>query len=144
MLPELAADFQLQLLGESLPALALGSRLGCFVLSLCYGIKHRTWDGDGDCTAVRGLGGQNLCFSRTSCLPRQTLCLSNTNSPPLLPFPGNHLLLSVPIILMTLGTSYKRSQLAGVPFILAYFTQHDVLQAHLCCSLSISSLFKAE
>lgn len=144
MLPELTADFQLQLLGESLPALALGSRLGCFVLCFCYGTKHSTWDGDGDRTAVRGLGGKNLCFSRTSHLPRQTLCLSNMNSPPLLPFPGNHLLLSVPIIWTTLGTSHKRSHLVVVLLILVYFTQQGVLQAHPCCSLSVSSLFKAE
>lgn len=53
------------------------------------------------------------------------------------------ILLSVPLILTTLGTSYKWSHTVLVFLWLAYFTQRNVLKIHSCVAyVRISSFFK--
>ena len=60
--------------------------------------------------------------------------LNNSPFPPPLPL-ATTLLLSVPVILTTLSTTYKWSHTVFVFLRLAYFTQHNVLEVHPCCSM---------
>ena len=66
----------------------------------------------------------------------EALSSVNTGSPSPSPVPGSHFL---PLVLATLGTSYK-----FVFLWLAYFTQHNILKVYLCGSSVRIAFFRAE
>ena len=82
-----------------------------------------------------------LCITFSSS-QAETLCPLDGNSPfHLPPAAGNLYFIFCLMNLFIIGTSYKRNHRICVLLCLTYFTQHNVLKIHPCCSMCHNFIF---